>query len=159
MNDEGQSNSIKGGSKGIIPEGYYSWFLGGVLVCWLVIVPLLIFILFMYEGVNKSLMLGYSVDEKYLENLSDFIAIIGIGVFWSAMSIFALDKHGTFKWKAAIPIIGVAIIGAIIYQKIFEGGVSMFSLGTGGVFAFLLTSFFGAVGVFFGKIFRRIRKQ
>jgi hypothetical protein len=124
-----QDGGQKKADGGMIAEGYYPWFLGGVLVGGAVVVPI--------------------GTAMLMEGISPAVAWIG-GVASAVVFLLCLDKRGNFRWATAIPAIGVAVIGANIYNRTTGRPVAV----VGGVLGFIIYAIFGAIGVGIGKLVR-----
>jgi hypothetical protein len=124
-----QEDGKKKATGGMIPEGFYSWFLGGVLVGGAVFVPI-----------------GTKI---FMEGISPAVAWIG-GVSSAALFLFCIDKRGNFRWKTAMFAIAVAYFGANAYHQSTGRPVAV----VGGALGFLIYAIFGGIGVAIGKLVR-----
>lgn len=114
-------------SGGMIAEGYYPWFLGGVLVGGVVVVPI--------------------GTAMLMDGISPLVAWVG-GVASAIVFLLCLDTRGNFRTARAIPAIGAAVIGANIYHHSTGQPVAV----VGGVLGFIIYAIFGAIGVGIGKL-------
>ncbi len=110
----------------LIPEGFYPWFLGGVLLGGAVVLPIALFHL--------------------MEGMSALAAWV-CGVVSSVVFLLCLDTRGNFRWITAIPAIAVATIAANVYNQ--NTGQPVVVLG--GLAGFVIFAVFGAIGVGIGK--------
>ncbi|HHO75634.1 MAG TPA: hypothetical protein ENN05_04295 [Deltaproteobacteria bacterium] len=114
---------------GMIAEGFYPWFLGGVLLSGTVVVPI--------------------VTAMLMEGISPAVAWIG-GIISAAVFLLCLDKRGNWRETTAFPAIGVAVVGATIYH--YSTGRPIWVVG--GLLGFVIFAIFGALGVVIGKLVR-----
>lgn len=124
-----KNSGTKNVNAGMIPEDFYSWFVGGVMVGGVVIVPI--------------------GTAMLVEEISPVVAWIG-GIVSSVVFLLCLDKQGNFRWATAIPAMGVAAVGAMIYHHSTGQPVVV----VGGVLGFIIYAIFGSIGTGIGMLVR-----
>jgi len=128
MTEQQQANTGKSKPySGLIPQGFYNWFVGGVLVGGIIIVPI---------GTTMA-----------LEGISPVAAWVG-GIVSAVVFLLCFDTKGNWRWATAVPAIVVAVIGAKVYHQSTGQPVAV----VGGFLGFIIYMAFGLLGVGIGKL-------
>lgn len=133
-------------SSGYIPEGYYPWFLGGVLIGGVVIIPIAIFMLM--GGYSKSVITGYDLNVG-----SQTVKALAGAVISTVVFLLFQDKRGNIKWAFVIPTIILAGIGAGLSEQWRD------FIFIGGIMGFAIWEAFGLIGIVVGRVFRFKERQ
>jgi len=124
MVDTQQANTSESTPEsGFIPRGiYYYFFVGGVLIGGVIVVPI--------------------GTTMVIESISPLVAWVG-GIVSAIVFLCCFDRRGNWRWVTAVPAIAIASIGASVYHQSSGQPVAV----VGGVLGFLIYMVFGYLGI------------